>query len=147
MAKAEQKVPEEICIERAIAAQFEKLKLELSKQISDALNQGFKGQASNYPNARVPPRNPPVPAVGTNNNIAGGTVPGQRALDGGPNVNCWNCQRWGHTYRDCPAEKTVFCYNCGLPGVYSTACPRCHTQEMGNNQVPPHQGSAVIPSQ
>lgn len=42
---------------------------------------------------------------------------------------CWNCDQLGHGYRECPVLPTgYFCYKCGLKGVISTYCTRCHPE-------------------
>lgn len=40
-------------------------------------------------------------------------------------VKCWNCDKRGHTHRDCDAPKRVMCFACGLKDAYKSTCPRC----------------------
>lgn len=40
---------------------------------------------------------------------------------------CWNCQDIGHTFIDCVATRTVFCYGCGAKNVYKPQCAACNS--------------------
>lgn len=43
-----------------------------------------------------------------------------------PNIGCWNCQKTGHTFRECEATtRTLFCYRCGKPGIKTPQCDIC----------------------
>lgn len=43
-----------------------------------------------------------------------------------PTLLCWNCQKQGHTFRNCDStERNLFCYRCGKPGTISPKCPSC----------------------
>ncbi|XP_073822182.1 uncharacterized protein [Musca autumnalis] len=47
-----------------------------------------------------------------------------------PNIGCWNCQKSGHTFRECEATtRALFCYRCGKPG---TKTPQCDVCQQGN---------------
>lgn len=41
-------------------------------------------------------------------------------------LTCWNCREIGHRYRDCIAERSVFCYGCGAPQTYKPNCRKCN---------------------
>ncbi|KAF2897698.1 hypothetical protein ILUMI_08473 [Ignelater luminosus] len=41
------------------------------------------------------------------------------------NLSCWICVMLGHTYYQCPKYRTIFFLECGIKGVFKTACPRC----------------------
>lgn len=43
------------------------------------------------------------------------------------NQKCWNCEKYGHTFKDCElSTKTgFFCYGCGKPGVLKPNCVQC----------------------
>lgn len=49
----------------------------------------------------------------------------QRGFRTESRVMCWNCRTSGHSFRNCSANRTLFCYNCGTPDVVSPSCPRC----------------------
>lgn len=40
-------------------------------------------------------------------------------------LTCWNCNQKNHRYSECHAERKIFCFACGYPGVYKDKCPRC----------------------
>lgn len=42
---------------------------------------------------------------------------------------CWNCRQPNHTYRDCRAPKSIFCFKCGAAKVKSVDCPNCSKNE------------------
>lgn len=41
-------------------------------------------------------------------------------------LSCWNCHQTGHRYQECLANRTVFCYGCGLPDTYKPTCKNCN---------------------
>lgn len=41
---------------------------------------------------------------------------------------CWNCQKPGHRYQDCLADRTIFCYGCGTPDTYKPSCKKCNSK-------------------
>lgn len=49
----------------------------------------------------------------------------------GPNraeyLICWNCSDIGHTFTDCVAARTVFCYGCGEKNTYKPQCTTCNS--------------------
>lgn len=47
---------------------------------------------------------------------------------------CWNCRKNGHLWRNCPAEKKLFCYICGTQGKTVTTCKN-HTRESGGRST------------
>lgn len=41
-------------------------------------------------------------------------------------IRCWNCNATGHSFHDCPSERTgLFCYRCGSQNVTSISCKNC----------------------
>ena len=52
---------------------------------------------------------------GRNNNTPQPPTPQQ--------VQCWNCQGFGHYRRNCTYQNAITCYNCGFAGNYTTSCP------------------------
>lgn len=41
-------------------------------------------------------------------------------------LKCWNCQKTGHSFRDCDSTtRALFCYKCGRPGTVTPRCPTC----------------------
>lgn len=38
---------------------------------------------------------------------------------------CWNCGDSGHVYKECLRDRTIFCYGCGLKGMYKPTCSKC----------------------
>ena len=39
---------------------------------------------------------------------------------------CWNCNKQGHLYSQCPEKRrAIFCYRCGLGGHTVSDCPAC----------------------
>lgn len=70
---------------------------------------------------RLPDRpGPSIAAVQEENlaDVSAATSRGSR----GP---CWNCQGTEHTYRDCLAKRSVFCYGCGKANVLKPNCIPC----------------------
>lgn len=62
-----------------------------------------------------------------------------------PSVNraeymvCWNCADLGHSFFDCVAPRTVFCYGCGAKNIYKPQCQNCHSgngRRGGSNSGP-----------
>ncbi|KAH8415747.1 hypothetical protein KR222_000976, partial [Zaprionus bogoriensis] len=50
---------------------------------------------------------------------------------------CWNCQKEGHRYQDCLAERRVFCYGCGAPNTYKPSCVKCtKNSKAGTSRLP-----------
>ncbi|XP_055908542.1 uncharacterized protein LOC129943258 [Eupeodes corollae] len=50
--------------------------------------------------------------------------PNFKALDTS-NFTCWNCQKLGHSFYDCPSEKrNLFCYRCGEKNVTTITCSK-----------------------
>lgn len=49
-------------------------------------------------------------------------------------ITCWNCKESGHSFADCIAARTIFCYGCGAENVYRPNCSRCKTGN-GNRGV------------
>lgn len=41
---------------------------------------------------------------------------------------CWNCRQEGHRYVDCVQERSIFCYGCGLVGIYKPNCIACRSK-------------------
>lgn len=49
------------------------------------------------------------------------------------NLTCWNCQKQGHTFRDCDVtSRALFCYKCGNPGTTTPKCNIC--QQLNRNR-------------
>lgn len=40
-------------------------------------------------------------------------------------LTCWNCNKPGHTWDMCLAERCIFCYGCGAKDLYKPQCPTC----------------------
>lgn len=54
-------------------------------------------------------------------------------------VICWNCSDIGHSFSDCIAPRTVFCYGCGAKNIYKPQCQTCHSgngRRGGSNSGP-----------
>lgn len=54
------------------------------------------------------------------------TAPGASNPNRGDYVVCWNCLEMGHTFVDCVAARTVFCYGCGAKNTYKPQCVGCN---------------------
>lgn len=53
-------------------------------------------------------------------------VDGQRGT-----VNCWNCGATGHRHHLCKEAKKKFCYGCGKPDTFRSACTKCSPKNGG----------------
>lgn len=42
---------------------------------------------------------------------------------------CFNCNKSGHFWRECPSERGRFCFVCGLKDVTILSCPRCRVNQ------------------
>lgn len=40
-------------------------------------------------------------------------------------IYCYRCKTDAHSMRECPAERTIFCFNCGEKDVRAPDCPKC----------------------
>lgn len=43
------------------------------------------------------------------------------------NVQCWNCDLYGHNWRKCKEKRNIFCYYCGHKNVICNECPSCYS--------------------
>lgn len=51
-------------------------------------------------------------------------------------LTCWNCQKNGHTWRDCKERRIIFCYACGKLGRTTRTCENNHpTMEERNVRI------------
>lgn len=39
---------------------------------------------------------------------------------------CWNCRDYGHFWKDCSNQKSIFCHVCGMVGKTTSTCPKNH---------------------
>lgn len=39
---------------------------------------------------------------------------------------CWNCRDYGHFWKDCTKQKSIFCHVCGIVGKTTSTCPKNH---------------------
>lgn len=46
---------------------------------------------------------------------------------------CWNCDDIGHTFMDCSADRTIFCYGCGTKNVIRPRCQKCSSNLLQGN--------------
>lgn len=44
-------------------------------------------------------------------------------------VVCWNCDKTGHRFKDCVAERLIFCYGCGAKNTFKPKCEKCNPSE------------------
>lgn len=42
---------------------------------------------------------------------------------------CYRCKAQTHAMKDCNAERTVFCFKCGLPDYRTPECPKCNPKQ------------------
>lgn len=75
----------------------------------------------NYYNQR-PANNPVKPPVAT-----------QRPAGEMYKNLCFNCDEYGHIFRNCPLELKVFCFICGLKGATVNTCTRCRANHLNEN--------------
>lgn len=47
-------------------------------------------------------------------------------------VYCYRCKLTTHSIRDCPAERSIFCFHCGKKDVRRPDCPNCSTSASKN---------------
>ena len=62
---------------------------------------------------------------------------------------CWNCQKPGHAHKDCPEEKTRFCFRCGRDNFDIHSCPYCRLERRGESTPRwsrPSQRNVPIPT-
>lgn len=59
-------------------------------------------------------------------------------------IICWNCKEAGHTFIDCTAARSVFCYGCGAENTYRPSCAHCMS---GNLRRGATSASTPRPSQ
>lgn len=45
-------------------------------------------------------------------------------------LECWNCSKTGHRFRDCKEKRAVFCYGCGDQGVKKPTCNKCRPKNL-----------------
>jgi len=50
-------------------------------------------------------------------------------------LKCWNCEEVGHIWRNCLAERRIFCYTCGKLNAYTLQCPNCLQKQSENRRV------------
>lgn len=77
--------------------------------------------------------------------VAGSEGPELLELDEVAEVNltCWNCKQSGHRYQDCVADRTIFCYGCGMPDTYKPNCRKCASNSKNFRSNPPKGASRV----
>lgn len=46
---------------------------------------------------------------------------------------CYNCDGKDHFFRNCTAERKIFCYICGQKGATVNTCPRCRANHLNGN--------------
>lgn len=46
---------------------------------------------------------------------------------------CWNCDDIGHTFMDCSATRSIFCYGCGTKNVVRPQCQKCSSRLLSGN--------------
>ncbi|XP_036319799.1 uncharacterized protein LOC118734185 [Rhagoletis pomonella] len=51
------------------------------------------------------------------------------------NLVCWYCRAEGHRFFDCLADRTIFCYGCGSPGIYKPNCTKCRSENLQKSEV------------
>lgn len=98
-----------------------------------------------YHNLNVPP--PPMGLVGAGSTPFAGQMPVVNPVysqsgnnyevgaivDRNEYIRCWNCDELGHTYLDCAAPRTIFCYGCGEKNVVRPQCPKCAVRNFSGN--------------
>jgi len=47
---------------------------------------------------------------------------------------CWNCDETGHRYHDCLKPHRIFCYGCGITGVYKPFLAKCKSLQENSRQ-------------
>lgn len=57
------------------------------------------------------------------------------------NILCWNCNQYGHFWRNCGKGKRIFCHVCGRPDVVLSNCPSDHNNLRPNNSKNEYRGS------
>lgn len=50
-----------------------------------------------------------------------------------PPFKCFNCDKIGHSWRNCRYKKNLFCYRCGYKQVKTFNCPNCQENEKRTN--------------
>lgn len=57
------------------------------------------------------------------------------------NPKCWNCEQYGHRFKDCEEPRRMFCYLCGYLNVTCNKCPSCslkpNFRQRASHHVPP----------
>ena len=46
---------------------------------------------------------------------------------------CWNRHKPGHSHKDCPEERTRFCFRCGRENFDINSCPYCRFERRGES--------------
>lgn len=55
------------------------------------------------------------------------------AADRNQYILCWNCDEMGHTFMDCAAQRSIFCYGCGAKNVVRPQCAKCSVRALQGN--------------
>lgn len=62
-------------------------------------------------------------------------------------ILCWNCQKPGHGFRDCPAtQRGLFCFKCGRPNTITPKCSNCASENSRKNMVATGNHRSTEPS-
>ncbi|XP_055543282.1 ras guanine nucleotide exchange factor R-like [Wyeomyia smithii] len=68
----------------------------------------------------------------------------QRTREWTPSIICWQCEKPGHTYPNCPNPKHyLFCYSCGRKGCTTRNCEACISRwrQLDSTNGPQHPGN------